>query len=83
MDWGCERLDHRRTGLFGHKEYAVQAVTWAVAGLAAYALGALINLANVWSNFGVMGFAFAAISGAMFGLVIAWHLRLMPAASTI
>ena len=68
-----------RAGIFGRREYAVQAATWALAGIAAYGLGALINLANIWTNFGVVGFGFAVVSGAVFGLVIAWHLRRMPA----
>ena len=54
------------------------AALFSVLGMLGYALVAMINLANAWTTFGFLGFAIAAVLGAIFGLFLSLHVRLMP-----
>ena len=58
---------------YGPREYGVQAGIWALAGVVTAALITTIGLANLTQFLPVAGGL--ALAGAVFGLVVAWHLR--------
>ena len=59
------------------REYAFQAVLWAGAGVAAAGVVTALHIANLTRFLPVAGGL--ALAGALFGLVVAWHLRALPA----
>jgi uncharacterized membrane protein YphA (DoxX/SURF4 family) len=63
--------------MFSRRELGIQLVFWTLAGMAAYGLGAMVNLANLWSRMGLSGFLLAGVAGSVFGLLIAGHLKYM------
>lgn len=80
--WDYDRLKailpaHRAAGRgYGPREYALQAGAWAGAGVAAAALVTSLHIANLTQFLPVAGAL--ALGGAVFGLVVAWHLRRLP-----
>jgi len=81
--WDVERLKKilpikERRSLSSGKAWLKPTIVFAVLGILGYVLVAMINLANAWTNFGVLGFGVAAVCGALFGLFLFFHVRLMP-----
>ncbi|MDA1028489.1 MAG: hypothetical protein O3B41_05485 [Bacteroidetes bacterium] len=81
--WDYERLKNilpikERRSLAASKMWIQTAALFSVLGMLGYALVAMINLANAWTTFGFLGFAIAAVLGAIFGLFLSLHVRLMP-----
>ena len=81
--WDYDRLKallparHPRRAGYSVREYALQAAVWAGAGVAAAAVATTIHLANLTRFLPTAGAL--ALAGAAFGLVVAWHLRGLPA----
>ena len=82
--WDWDRLRailpaHRAAGGgYGAREYGLQAAVWGGSGVAVTALVAAVrmpSLGQMVSSASVLGGA-----GALFGLVVAWHLRQLPGA---
>jgi hypothetical protein len=80
----CALLPFKRTagGGFGAREYALQAGLWGVAGAAAGGLAVAIHLANTHEHPWLIPTLLTGL-GAAFGLAVAWHLRRLPAPSTL
>lgn len=81
--WDYERLKNilpikERRLLAPGKIWIQTAVLFSVLGMLGYVLVAMINLANAWTTFGVLGFAIAAVLGGILGLFLSFHVRLMP-----
>ena len=80
--WDYDRLRailprrRERAGAFGPREYALQAGVWALAGVAAAGVATALGVANL-TRF-VPAAAGLGLAGAVFGLVVAWHLRQLP-----
>ena len=60
------------------REYALQAGLWATAGAGAGILAVALHLANLHRQPWLIPLGLA-VAGAVFGLVVAWHLRQLPA----
>lgn len=81
--WDYDRLKSllpvqlRGTSISSNRELKYQALFWAIAGMTAYGLGGIVNLANLWSRMGFTGFMVAAAAGVFLGTIVGWHMKLM------